>query len=116
MRRILMVLAAPLIFAQASCLAAAAGYGIARATEGGDVYVCQDAPNSTSLDAVQRMIEEDADDGWASRAGDQVDVQQRRTVDLVVDGSEQRVEFAFVESENVGRAYWISLDALCSGD
>ena len=70
---------------------------------------------AASIQEVSRMVEGE-DDGWASRAGDRVSVEERRTVDLEMDGDPRRVTFAYVESENLDRAYWIPMDALCSGD
>lgn len=114
MRTLMVVLTVAAAVSQSGCLAAAAGYAGARLAQSDDVYVCQDAPNALSIEEVGRLIESGEND-WTSRAGDQVDVQQQRTLDVQVDGTERRMTLAYVESENLNRAYWIPVDALCSG-
>lgn len=108
------LLCGTVLFSQSGCLAAAAGYAGAKLAQKHDVYVCQDAPSAASIQELGRMIQS-GDESWQSRAGDRVDVQQRRTLDVQVDGEKERLALDYVKSKNLDRAYWISADALCSG-
>lgn len=96
-------------FVLSGCLAAAAGYGIAKATEGDDVYVCDSAPNATSKTELATLMEADSAD-YVDRSGERVEIKQKGKIEA--DGQTHNV--VFVESEDFDdRRYWVPFASVC---
>lgn len=91
------------------CLAMAAGYGIAKATEGDEVYVCEDVPTATSKTELADMME-DTDYNHPDRSGERVEIKEKGRIEV----SDAERNIVFVESQDFeDRRYWVPFSAVC---
>lgn len=96
------------------CLAAAAGVGTAKALEGDDAYVCRDAPNAQSKEALQKLLVEGSDDYPNRRSDpDNVNPVTIETTDAVAVNGETRTVARVHSQVFENREYWIVESALC---
>lgn len=101
------------VFALNGCLAMAAGYGIAKASEGDDVYVCQNAANASSKGELQTMLASPDSAEYVDRSGEKVEIESKSKVDV----GDQTRNVIYVQSKDFeDRRYWVPFSAVCRSD
>lgn len=109
---ILAVLVAGSTFALNGCLAAAAGFGIAKATEGDEVYVCENAPAADTKSELQSKMAAESPE-YDDHSGEKVEIKQKAKVEV----NDQTRNVIFVESEDFEDSrFWVPFSSVCRSE